>query len=68
MSKNRIKKFREAWEDDEWGTNENQSYKKKDKRRKQRTKSARQEKFSERWYDEDMNLKRKKQQKNEKRG
>ena len=60
MSKNRIKKFREAWEDDEWGTNEEHSYKKKDKRRKQKHKSARQEKFSERWYDEDFNLKRKK--------
>ena len=58
MSK-RIKKFREAWEDDEWGHSEENSYKKKDKRLESR-KSKRKEKFADRWYDDDFNLKRKK--------
>ena len=60
MSK-RIKKFRDSWEDDEWGNNEDTSYKKKDKRLQNR-KNKRKEKFADRWYDEDFNLKRKKQQ------
>ena len=56
----RVKKgFREAWEDDEWGRNEEYSRKRNDKNKKQRQK-ARKQKFSNRWYDEDMNLKRKK--------
>ena len=58
MSK-RIKKFRDSWEDDEWGNNEDTSYKKKDKRLQNR-KNKRKEKFADRWYDEDFNLKRKK--------
>lgn len=58
MSK-RIKKFRESWEDDEWGRDEESSYKKKDKRLESR-KSKRKEKFADRWFDEDFNLKRKK--------
>jgi hypothetical protein len=53
MSKKRhIKKFREAWEDDEWGKKDEYSYKKKDKRRKQRQRNERREKFSERFFDE----------------
>lgn len=57
MSK-RIKKFREAWEDDEWGHNEERADRKKDKLKNRQQK--RKEKFSERWFDEDFNLKRKK--------
>lgn len=59
MSKRNIKKFREAWEDDEWGTNENYDKKRKD-RRKSKRREDRKQKFSERWYDDDFNLKRKK--------
>lgn len=58
MSKRR-KSFREAWEDDEWGTNEEYGRKRNDKTKKQRRKDRKQ-KFAERWYDEDFNLKRKK--------
>lgn len=57
MSKRR-KSFREAWEDDEWGS-EDQTRKRNDKTKQQR-KNARKQKFADRWYDEDMNLKRKK--------
>lgn len=57
MGKNRVKKFREAWDDDEWGNSESQSKPKDDKYQR---KKARKQKFSDRWYDEDMNLKRKK--------
>ena len=59
MSNNRIKKFREAWEDDEWGTEESTAPKTKEKKKEQR-KKAREQKFSDRWYDDDMNMKRKK--------
>ena len=58
MGKKR-KSFREAWEDDEWGLNENRESKRNDKK-KRRIKKARAQKFSDRWYDEDFNLKRKK--------
>lgn len=57
MGKKR-KSFREAWEDDEWGTEESRERKRYDKKKRQR-KQAREQKFSDRWYDEDMNLKRK---------
>lgn len=57
MSKRR-KSFREAWEDDEWGSEE-KPRKRNDETKKQR-KNARKQKFADRWYDEDMNLKRKK--------
>lgn len=59
MSK-RIKKFREKWEDDEWGQDDDTSYKKKKDRRLESRKNKRKEKFSDRWYDEDFNLKRRK--------
>jgi hypothetical protein len=60
MGKNRIKKFRDAWEDDEWGTDENYQTKGKNKGGKQRAvKEARRQKFSDRWYDSDNNIKRK---------
>lgn len=55
--KNRIKKFRESWEDDEWGQ-EDRSTKNKEKNRTR--KESRKQKFSNRWYDEDMKIKRKK--------
>lgn len=58
MSKKR-KSFREAWEDDEWGSNEDSARKRND-RNKRKIQQKRKQKFSERWYDEDMNLKRKK--------
>jgi hypothetical protein len=58
MSK-RIKKFRDSWEDDEWGRNDEGSHKRKDKQLQKR-KDRRKEKFADRWYDEDFNLKRKK--------
>ena len=58
MSKSRVKKFREAWEDDEWGKDEKSSSKGKDK--KYQRKKERKQKFSDRWYDDDMNIKRKK--------
>lgn len=57
MSK-RIKKFRDSWEDDEWGSKD-ENQKRKDKRLQKR-KDRRKEKFADRWYDEDFNLKRKK--------
>ena len=55
--KNSIKKFRESWEDDEWGQ-EDRSTKNKEKKRSR--KESRKQKFSNRWYDEDMKIKRKK--------
>ena len=55
--KNRIKKFRESWEDDEWGQ-EDRSTKNKEKKRSR--KESRKQKFSNSWYDEDMKIKRKK--------
>lgn len=58
MGKKR-KSFREAWEDDEWGLDEGREQKRND-RKKRKIKKAREQKFSDRWYDEDMNLKRKK--------
>jgi hypothetical protein len=58
MSKKR-KSFREAWEDDEWGSNEEYSRKRNDKN-KRKVREKRKQKFADRWYDEDMNLKRKK--------
>tara|TARA_B110000503_G_scaffold32924_1_gene53498 strand:- start:6770 stop:6946 length:177 start_codon:yes stop_codon:yes gene_type:complete len=58
MSKSHVKKFREAWEDDEWGKDDSNSSKVKDK--KYQRKKARKQKFSDRWYDDDMNIKRKK--------
>jgi len=64
MSKKRIKKFRDAWEDDEWGTDDDYKTKGKNKGGKQRAvKEARRQKFSDRWYDESNNLKRKKSKK-----
>lgn len=57
MGKKR-KSFREAWEDDEWGA-ESRERKRNDKKKRQR-KQAREQKFSDRWYDDDMNLKSKK--------
>jgi len=57
MGKKR-KSFREAWEDDEWGTEQSRERKRNDKKKRQR-KQAREQKFSDRWYDEDMNLKQK---------
>ena len=56
MAKSRIKKFRE-WEDDEWGSAEPRHKKEKKKRDRQ---EARTRKFSDRWFDEDMDIKRKK--------
>lgn len=58
MGKKR-KSFRETWEDDEWGTNEGADRKRYDKK-KRKIKQAREQKFSDRWYDDDMNLKQKK--------
>lgn len=58
MSKKR-KSFREALEDDEWGSNEEYSRKRNDKN-KRKVRENRKQKFADRWYDEDMNLKRKK--------
>jgi len=58
MSNNRIKKFREAWEDDEWGSDDQRS-KGKEKKKRDR-KAERDRKFSDRWFDEDMDIKRKK--------
>jgi hypothetical protein len=58
MSKKR-KSFREAWEDDEWGLDDESSRKRKDKR-KRKISEKRKQKFADRWYDEDFNLKRKK--------
>ena len=57
MNKGR-KSFREAWEDDEWGSGE--EFRKRNDKKKQQRKKARKQKFADRWYDEDMNLKRKK--------
>jgi hypothetical protein len=60
MSKKRIKKFRDAWEDDEWGTDEDYKTNGKNKSGKQRAvKEARRQKFSDRWYDDNNNIKRK---------
>jgi len=60
MSKKRIKKFRDAWEDDEWGTDEDYRTNGKKKTGKQRAvKEARRKKFSDRWYDDNDNIKRK---------
>lgn len=59
MSNNRIKKFRETWEDDEWGSEDYPSTKRKEKSKEQR-KKARDQKLSDRWYDDDMKMKRKK--------
>lgn len=59
MSNSRIKKFREAWENDEWGSEDYPSTRKKEKTEEQR-KRAREQKLSSRWYDDDMKLKRKK--------
>lgn len=56
MAKGGIKKFRD-WEEDEWGSEESKN--KKEKKKRQR-KEARTRKFSDRWYDEDMDIKRKK--------
>lgn len=58
MSKRR-KSFREAWEDDEWGSDENHPRKRNDNKKKSRRENRKQ-KFADRWYDEDFNLKRKK--------
>lgn len=58
MGKKR-KSFREAWEDDEWGSDEDYTRKRNNKS-KQKVRENRKQKFAERWYDEDMNLKRKK--------
>lgn len=44
-------------EDDEWGSEERQT--KKEKKQRQRQES-RKRKFSDRWFDEDMDIKRKK--------
>lgn len=50
-----FKKFREEWEDDEWGDNEDRSYKKKKKQLEKR-KANRKQKLDSRWNDvEDMN-------------
>ena len=57
MSNDRIKKFRDTWEDDEWGSTERQTKKEKKKRDRQ---ESRKRKFSDRWFDEDMDIKRKK--------
>jgi len=57
MSKSRVKKFRETWEDDEWGKDDRSS---KGKDKKYQRKKERKQKFSDRWYDDDMNMKRKK--------
>lgn len=57
MGKKR-KSFREAWEDDEWGKND--QHRKRNDKQKQQRKKARKQKFADRWYDEDFKLKRKK--------
>lgn len=59
--KHSIKKFRDAWEDDEWGSED--SNRSKGKNKDKRVKEARKQKFSDRWYDEDNNIKRKKSEK-----
>ena len=56
MSKKTRKSFRETWDDDEWG--EDQRDKKRNEMTKHKRKQAREQKFSDRWFDEDMNLKR----------
>lgn len=58
MGKKR-KSFREAWEDDEWGIDEGRDLKRNDRKKRQR-KQDREQKFSDRWYDDEMNLKQKK--------
>lgn len=58
MSKKTRKSFREAWDDDEWG--DEQRDKKRNDVTKRKRRQAREQKFSDRWYDEDMKLKRKK--------
>jgi|TARA_B110000977_G_scaffold30070_1_gene39350 hypothetical protein len=55
----KIKKFRERYEDDEWGSDDDNRGKSKEKKKRQRDES-RKHKFSDRWFDEDMNIKRKK--------
>jgi hypothetical protein len=60
MSKKGIKKFRDAYEDDEWGSDDDYRKIGKKKGGKQRAvKEARRQKFSDRWFDDDNNLKRK---------
>lgn len=59
MSNNRIKKFREAWEDDEWGSDDQQAKSKGKEKKKRDRKAERDHKFSDRWYDDDMNIKNK---------
>jgi|TARA_B110000977_G_C11073197_1_gene490262 hypothetical protein len=64
--KHSIKKFRDAWEDDEWGSEDSSKSKGKNSK-KRRVKEARKQKFSDRWYDEDFNIKRKKSEKTDKK-
>jgi hypothetical protein len=49
-----FKKFREEWEDDEWGDNEDRSYKKKKKQLEKR-KANRKQKLESRWNDVEDN-------------
>lgn len=59
MSNRHIKKFRETWENDEWGSEDVPSTRRKELTEEQR-KKARDQKLSDRWYDDDMKIKRKK--------
>ena len=44
-----FKKFREEWEDDEWGDDE--SYNHRKKKQTEKRKARRREKYNERWDD-----------------
>ena len=44
-----FKKFREEWEDDEWGDGE--SYNQRKKKQTEKLKARRKEKYNERWDD-----------------
>lgn len=52
-----FKKFREEWEDDEWG--EDESYDRRKKKQTEKRKARRREKYDGRWDDmEDRNEKK----------
>jgi len=52
------KSFRETWDDDEWGDNDDYSSKKENRKKQRREK--RKSKLSERWLEDDFNLSKKK--------
>ena len=54
-----FKKFREEWEDDEWGDGDDRSYRRKQKQMEKR-KARRKEKYEGRWEEHDDRLNDKK--------